>query len=167
MSDSSLVSGVLGLLLRNYQNSHRYMPGAGGSKAPEGLGSFQPLASPAHPVRQCPLGTHLLVHLELLLAVTEHVLDEILQLPRQLQVAECQLVRRDTEDLPEWSEGPGDRQGHTQDPAAQPPKVPSINIVDICSGTYYVLGPAKHQHIIIHLIPTATIQASSANEHQS
>lgn len=48
------------------------------------------------------------MRLELLLAVTEHVLDEVLQLPGQLQVAEGQLVRGDAEDFPERGKGPGD-----------------------------------------------------------
>lgn len=154
MSDSSLVCGVLHLMLQKYQNSQRYMAGAGDLKASEGLGSFQPLASPTHPTGSA----HLLVHLELLLTVTEHVLDEILQFPRQLQVAERQLVRGDTEDLPEWSEGPGDGQCHTQGPPSPSPCFPLDSMTDIGSGTYCVLSPAKHQHILTHLIPTATVK---------
>lgn len=87
-----MVCRVLGVMLWNYRNSQRYTRGVGSSKAPEGLDSLQLLAFPACPPRQCPLGTYLLVHLELLLTVTEDVLDEVLQLPRQLQVTECQLV---------------------------------------------------------------------------
>lgn len=56
---------------------------AGFSGAPPGAGA------PGGPDRKRPLApprTHLLVGLELLLPIAQHVLDEVLQLPRQLQV---------------------------------------------------------------------------------
>lgn len=70
------------------------------------LGSSEP---------QCPCipagaAHYLLVGLELFLAIAQHILEEIVELPSQLQVAQCQFVRGHTEDLPERGEGPGDRQ---------------------------------------------------------
>lgn len=55
---------------------------------------------------------YLLVHAALLLAVARDLLDEVVQLLHQLQVAEGQLVRGDAENLPERREGPEeDREG--------------------------------------------------------
>lgn len=70
------------------------------------LGSSEP---------QCPCipagaAHYLLVGLELFLAIAQHILEEIVELPSQLQVAQCQFIRGHTEDLPERGEGPGDRQ---------------------------------------------------------
>lgn len=57
---------------------------------------------------------YLLVHPALLLAVARDLLDEVVQLLHQLQVAQGQLVRGDAENLPERREGPGrGAGGHT------------------------------------------------------